>query len=210
MNEDQREVVWREGTDRLVEDPDFGPVVREVGPVRLRASADDHFAALCRTILYQQLAGKVAATIHERFVETLDGEVAPERVLGTSEEALREAGVSRNKEKALRDLAAKAKSGVLALDSIGEVGNEEVADRLTTVWGIGRWTADMFLLFQLRRPDVWPVGDLGVRSGWARIQGLPEAPSAAELEPRGEPYRPWRSAAAWYCWRAVDVIPPEE
>lgn len=209
-DEDQREIVWRQGTDRLAEDPVFGPVVREVGPVRLRAAAEDHFASLCRTILYQQLAGKAAATIHGRFVETLDGEVTPERVLRASEEALREAGVSRSKGKALRDLAETAESGVLGLDSIGAAGNEEVVKRLTTVWGIGRWTADMFLLFQLRRPDVWPVGDLGVRSGWARIQGLAEAPSAAELEPRGEPYRPWRSAAAWYCWRAVDVIPPQE
>lgn len=210
MSEDRREIVWTEGTDRLARDPDFGPVVEEVGPVRLRPASEGHFAYLSRTIVYQQLAGQAAATIHGRFVDALGGEITPEGVLRASEESFRGAGVSRSKEKAIRDLAEKVRSGDLRLDDLEEAGNDEVAERLTTVWGIGRWTADMFLLFQLRRPDVWPVGDLGVRQGYARIHDLEEVPSAVELEPRGEDYRPWRSAAAWYCWRAVDVLPPEE
>lgn len=209
MSDEAHETVWEEGTRRLADDPAFGPVVREVGPVRLRPAAEDHFPYLCRAIVYQQLGGKAASTIHGRFSAALGGRVTPERVLRATEDALRGAGLSRSKEKAIRDLAGKVDSGALGLEGLDRAENGEVVERLTTVWGIGRWTADMFLLFQLRRPDVWPVGDLGVRSGWARIHGLGEPPSARDLEPRGDPYRPWRSAAAWYCWRAADVLAPE-
>lgn len=206
--EDEMEIVWEEGTRRLSDDPHFGPVVREVGPVRLEPASEAHFPYLCRAIVYQQLAGKAAATIHGRLLEAVGDPLTPERILRAPEEAFRGAGVSRSKEKAIRDLAEKVEAGTVELESLEEAENDEIVERLTRVWGIGRWTADMFLLFQLRRPDVWPVGDLGVRSGWARIHGLEEAPSAAELAPRGADYRPWRSAAAWYCWRAVDVLDP--
>lgn len=202
------EIVWKGGTRRLSDDPQFGPVVREVGPVRLEPAAEAHFPYLCRAVVYQQLAGKAAATIHGRLLEAVGEPLTPEAILRASEEAFRGAGVSRSKEKAIRDLAEKVETGTVDLDTLEEAGNDEIVDRLTTVWGIGQWTADMFLLFQLRRPDVWPAGDLGVRSGWARIHGLEVTPSAAELEPRGAAYRPWRSAAAWYCWRAVDVLAP--
>lgn len=207
MTERSTESVWREGTRTLEGDPAFGPVVREVGPVRLPVVADDRFAYLCRTIVYQQLAGRAAATIHGRLVDALDGEVTPRRLLRASGDALQEAGVSRSKGRALGDLAEKVASGALDLEGLDGLDDEQVVDRLTSVWGIGPWTARMFLLFQLRRSDVWPVGDLGVRRGWARIHGLEEPPAADELEPRGAPYRPWRSAVAWYCWRAVEVLP---
>jgi 3-methyladenine DNA glycosylase/8-oxoguanine DNA glycosylase len=202
------EIVWEEGSRKLADDPAFGPVVRQVGPVRLRPPAEDPFAQLCRSIVYQQLAGDAARAIHGRLVEALDGSITPGGLRVASGEDLRSAGVSRSKSKALRDLADRVADGTLELDDLDTVGNDEVVRRLTTVWGIGEWTARMFLLFHLRRPDVWPAGDLGVRKGWARLHGLEEIPSAAELEPRGEPYRPWRSAAAWYCWRAVEVLAP--
>ena len=208
--EPELEIAWPGAHEVLKDDDAFAELVRRVGPVRLRPRAPDAFQILVRSIVYQQLAGKAAATIHGRVVEALDGVVSPEAVLAASEEALRGAGLSRSKLKAIRDLAEKSRSGEVPLDDLEDLDDEAVVERLTRVWGIGRWTAQMFLLFQLRRPDVWPVGDLGVRAGWARVHGREEPPSAGELEPLGEPYRPWRSAVAWYCWRAVDVITPGE
>lgn len=205
-----KETVWERGTRLLAEDEAFGPLVERVGPVRLPPAADSHFASLARAIVYQQLAGKAASTIHGRFVDALRGEVTPGAVGDVGDEELRGAGLSRNKLRAIRDLAEKVRSGDLALESLGEEPDDVVEERLTRVWGIGRWTARMFLLGQLRRPDVWPVGDLGVRAGWARVHGLDEPPGPDELEARGDPYRPWRSAVAWYCWRAVEVIGPAD
>lgn len=200
------EEVWSEATRILADDPNFGPLVRRVGPVRIRPVEDGHFASLLRAIVYQQLAGRAAATIHGRVVEALDGRPTPRGVLGLDEETLRGCGLSRSKLKAVRDLAGKVASGEVELETLEEAADEEVLERLVRVWGVGPWTARMFLLFQLRRPDVWPVGDLGVRTGWAHVHGLDDPPSSAELAPRGEPYRPWRSAVAWYCWRAVEIM----
>lgn len=187
----------------LLADPAFGPWVERIGPPRLRRVTDSPFEYLARAIVYQQLAGAAAATIHGRFVEVLDAKVTPRRILGAPEEKLRAAGLSRGKLAAVRDLAAKASH--LGLDELPSLDDEEVERRLISVRGIGPWTAHMFLIFFLRRADVWPVGDLGVRSGYARIHGLAETPRQRDLVPLGERYRPWRSAAAWYCWRALDV-----
>lgn len=206
----EKEVVWPGATEILVRDDAFGPVVEAVGPVRLSPPEDDPFASLARAIVYQQLAGAAASTIHGRFVEVLDGRVTPEAVRTAEDGALRDAGLSRSKLRAIRDLAGKVAAGELELDALEDEPDEVVEERLITVWGIGRWTARMFLLGQLRRPDVWPVGDLGVRAGWARIHDLDDTPGPDELEPRGEPYRPWRSAVAWYCWRAVETLGPAD
>ena len=204
MTAEETEVIWKEGSDLLKEDPAFGPLVERVGPVRVPSTRDDAFASLFRAIVYQQLAGKAAATIHRRAVEALKGEVEPEALLGTPEEELRGAGLSRNKLRAARDLAEKIAVGDLAPETFPDLPDQGVEEELTRVWGIGKWTARMFLMFDLRRPDVWPVGDLGVRQGWARVHGMEEAPDAKALQPLGNPYRPWRSAVAWYCWRAMD------
>ncbi len=201
-------ILWTEATDRLLQDPAFGPLVREVGPVRLRAGSETPFEALVRAIVYQQLAGAAAATIHGRFQELLDREVNPERVLGLGIERMRSAGLSGAKAASVLDLATRVAGGELDLDALAELPDSEVVDRLVTVRGIGPWTAGMFLLFDLRRPDVWPTGDLGVRNGLGRVLGLGAAPTAQETEWIGVGYRPWRSAVAWYCWRAVDVLPP--
>jgi DNA-3-methyladenine glycosylase II len=190
----------------LARDPVLGPWIREVGRPRLRRVTEGHFEYLVRSIVYQQLAGRAAATIHGRFVEAVGGRVSPRSIGKVSDDVLRGAGLSRGKLAAIRDLAAKA--GSLGLDELEYLPDDEVQERLTSVRGIGPWTAQMFLMFALRRPDVWPVGDLGVRAGYAKIHGLAEAPTEKEMLLLGDPYRPWRSAAAWYCWRVLETDLP--
>jgi DNA-3-methyladenine glycosylase II len=136
----------------------------------------------------------------------MDGHVTPDRLVELSAETLRAAGLSGSKAASLRDLAAKVLDGTVVLDPAGlrAESDDEVVARLSAVRGIGRWTAEMFLMFQLRRLDVWPVGDLGVRRGYGLAWGIP-TPTAKELEPLGEPFRPYRSVVAWYCWRAAEL-----
>ncbi|MDX1495384.1 MAG: hypothetical protein R3253_15055, partial [Longimicrobiales bacterium] len=173
--------VWGEGSRVLARDPVFGPWVEEIGPVEIAASSENPFCYLVRSICYQQLAGAAAATIHGRVVDVLQGHVSPGKVLSTAEPDLRDAGLSRNKLAAIRDLAERVDSGDVAIDDLDELGDDAVVERLTRVRGIGEWTAQMYLMFHLRRPDVWPVGDLGVREGWAWIHDLDPPPSAKEL-----------------------------
>jgi 3-methyladenine DNA glycosylase/8-oxoguanine DNA glycosylase len=186
-------------------DPLMAAHVDRVGPFQPRPGQGDYFGALARSILYQQLAGKAAAAIHARFVVAVGGQVTPQAVLATPVEALRGAGLSGAKATSIVDLANKVVEGVVPLEGIETHDDEEIIARLSAVRGIGRWTAEMFLLFELGRLDVWPVGDLGVRHGWKLIHGLPEMPSARELQSLGDPYRPYRSMVAWYCWQAVHI-----
>jgi DNA-3-methyladenine glycosylase II len=181
-------------------------LLAETGPPRLRRFPEPPFAAIVRAIVYQQLAGAAAQAIHSRLVAAMDGKVEPERLAASSDETLRAVGMSRAKVLSLRDLAAKVLDGTVVLSPRGlaRLGDEEVIARLSTVRGIGRWTAEMFLLFQLRRLDIWPTGDLGVRRGYGLAWGVP-MPTAKQLEPLGEPFRPYRSVAAWYCWRAAEL-----
>ncbi|MEQ9397772.1 MAG: hypothetical protein RJQ04_01265 [Longimicrobiales bacterium] len=197
--------LWRTGRKKLAADPVFGPLVAAVGPVRATVSDEPPFVYLARSIIYQQLAGAAAQTIHGRFVKALKGEVTPEKVLRVRETTLRKAGLSGAKARAVRDLATKIRSGEVEVHDLADLPDQEVIDRLTRVWGIGTWTVQMYLMFRLHRPDVWPEGDLGVRQGFAKIHGHDPAPTQKEMAPLGEPYRPWRSAAAWYCWRALEV-----
>ena len=200
--------VWQDATSRLREDPAFGPLVERVGPVRLRPVRGDAFESLAAAIVYQQLAGRAALTIHGRFVDALAGDVTAERVLAAPEEALRAAGLSRAKLAAIRDLALKSMSGEVPLEGLEKLDDDAVVASLTRVRGIGAWTAQMYLMFDLLRPDVWPVGDLGVRAGLGRTLGMSAAPNPGETELIGFGYRPWRSAVAWYCWRALEVTTP--
>jgi DNA-3-methyladenine glycosylase II len=194
---------------RLVRvDPAFGPVVAASGPFNPRPPDDDAFNSLARAIVFQQLAGSAARAIHGRFVALYDGRPTAEAVLRTPVDSLRGVGLSGNKAASVLDLAQKVGDGTVPLERIDDLSDDEVVARLSTVRGIGRWTAEMFLLFQLRRLDVWPVDDFGVRKGYARIHDLPEAPKPKALDELGEMYRPYRSAAAWYCWRAVDTVLP--
>jgi DNA-3-methyladenine glycosylase II len=206
-----------------VEDPDFLAAADElarrdpalarwivaIGPPQLRPAQDSYFAALTRSIVFQQLAGKAANAIHGRLVTALGGTVTPEAIQAAPDEVLRAAGLSGGKLASLRDLASRALSGQVPLDDLDDLSDDEIVKRLSAVRGIGRWTAEMFLIFQLRRPDVWPVDDLGVRRGYAVIHGLPEWPKPKELAVLGDAYQPYRTVAAWYCWRTADTILPD-
>jgi len=189
----------------LARDPVLGPWVGRIGRVRIPRRDDPPFAYLASAICHQQLAGAAARTIHRRFVDALGGQVEPARVLAVPVTGLREAGLSSGKCAAVLDLAARVVSGDVRLDDLERCSDEAVVERLVRVRGIGVWTAQMFLLFRLRRPDVWPTGDLGVRAGYARMHRLAAAPTAAALGPLGDRFRPWRSAAAWYCYRALEL-----
>ena len=187
-------------------DPAFRDVIAAVGPMALRPPSDDAFQALLRAIVFQQLAGKAASAIHNRVIALFEGVPSPEALLALAHERLRGAGLSAAKQAAVIDLARRFTDGTVPYHDLDSLGDDEVIARLTQIRGIGRWTAEMFLLFQLRRPDVWPVDDLGVRNGWRNVHRLETAPTPKELTPLGDPFRPHRSAVAWYCWRAVAPI----
>ena len=165
------------------------------------------FDALAESIAYQQLSGKAAATIWKR-VRALYPQskyLDPQRVLETPDEKLRGAGLSRNKVAAIKDLAAKTIDGTVpSARMLAKMSDEEIIARLITVRGIGRWTIEMLLLFDLGRPDVWPVDDYGVRKGFAKTFGKRKLPKPKQLMKFGEKWRPHRSVAAWYFWRALD------
>ena len=180
-------------------------LVERFGPARFgpKPKVGERFEVLSREIAYQQLAGKAAAAIWGR-VRDQTPQWAPDAVLALGEEPLREAGLSGAKTRAMLDLAARCEDGSLDLAGLGRLSCEEVIAQLSQVWGIGVWTAQMFLIFSLRRLDVWPVGDFGVRKGYGLAHGWTELPTANELELLGDQFRPYRSIAAWYCWRATD------
>jgi 3-methyladenine DNA glycosylase/8-oxoguanine DNA glycosylase len=183
---------------------DFGPPDLRRGRVRR-----DHFAELCRMICYQQLAGRAAAAIHGRFAALYDGAPTAPAVLATPIDVLRGAGLSEAKARSILDLATKVDEGLVALDRVARLPDQEVIRELTLVRGIGEWTAHMFLMFQMGRLDVWPTGDLGVRAGYARLYGLDPAPTPKALFELGERFRPYRSLVAWWCWRAMDTVVPD-
>jgi DNA-3-methyladenine glycosylase II len=187
-------------------DPVLAALIKAGGPIRIGRRTGSHFAGLVEAIVYQQLAGPAARAIHGRLVSALDDDVQPEALLALSDETLRAVGLSANKARSLRDLAAKVLDGTVVLSPRGlsRQSDEEVIARLSTVRGIGPWTAHMFLIFRLRRLDVWPTGDLGVRQGYGLAWKVP-TPTARELEPLGDPYRPYRTVVAWYCWRAAEL-----
>ncbi|CAH8385069.1 unnamed protein product [Eruca vesicaria subsp. sativa] len=165
------------------------------------------FLSLTRSILYQQLATKAAKCIYDRFVSLFPGgesAVLPDSLLSFSAVDLRKIGVSGRKASYLHDLAGKYKSGVLSDDMILEMSDEELIDRLTSVKGIGVWTVHMFMIFSLHRPDVLPVGDLGVRKGVKDLYGLKELPGPLQMEQLCEKWRPYRSVGSWYMWRLIE------
>ncbi len=187
-------------------DPVLAKLVADAGPMRISRPKVSPFEALVEAIVYQQLAGAAAQAIHGRLIDAMDGSVTPEALLSLSDDALRAVGLSAAKVRYLRDLASKVLDGTLVVSprSLARQSDEALMARLTTVKGIGPWSVHMFLIFQLRRLDVWPVGDFGIRQGYGLAWNVP-APTAKELEPLGEPYRPYRTVAAWYCWRAVEL-----
>ena len=194
-------------------DPILARLIDRAGTCGFRATrSQSPFLALAESIAYQQLTGKAAATIFGRFRALYDGDgrrgrgPTPERVIETSDEDLRGAGLSRAKVLALRDLAAKTLDGTVPpAAKLRRLDDEEIIDRLTSIRGIGRWTAEMLLMFRLGRPDVLPATDYGVRKGYAIAYRKRALPTPAALLKRGERWRPYRSVASWYLWRAVDL-----
>lgn len=189
-------------------DPVMAELIQRAGRFRLPRPTTDHFGALAESILYQQLAGAAAAAIHQRFEALFDGYLSPEAVLALPEERLRGAGLSGSKAASIRDLAAKVADGTVPLEHINRLPDQKIIERLTVVRGIGRWTAEMFLIFQLRRLDVWPVDDYGVRKGYSLVYALPQLLTPKQLHSEGERFRPYRTVVSWYCWRAVDAALP--
>jgi DNA-3-methyladenine glycosylase II len=187
-------------------DPVLRRLIAAAGPLQLRPPTESHLASLVRAIVYQQLAGAAAAAIHGRLLAALGGAVTAEGLLSLSPETTRSVGLSGAKTASLHDLASKVLDGTVVLDpaQLWAESNDGVVARLSTVRGIGKWTSEMFLIFQLRRLDVWPTGDLGVRKGYGLAWGIP-TPTAKQLDPLGDPYRPYRSVLAWYCWRAAEL-----
>jgi 3-methyladenine DNA glycosylase/8-oxoguanine DNA glycosylase len=191
------------------QDPKLGRLIDAVGPCGLRpAHTASLFGALARAIVYQQLNGKAAATIFARvcalFRDAALGPT-PQQILRASDERLRGAGLSRNKLASLRDLAQKAKEGRIPdIADIHSMGDEEIIERLTEVRGIGRWTVEMLLMFRLGRADVLPVDDYGIRKGFAAAFGKRALPTRDQLAKHGARWKPYRTVASWYLWRAAE------
>jgi len=193
----------------LRRDPVLAALIREYGPCGLAAAQRaDHFSALVRAIVFQQLSTKAASTIYSRMVALLpNGALTPEALAGLSDEQLRSAGISRQKGSYLRDLSEKVAAGVVPLDDLEHMDDEQVIEALTKIKGIGRWSAEMFLMFRLHRPDVLPVGDLGIMNAVMKVYRMRKKPSPDRLRRLGEAWRPYRSVASWYLWRSLGSAP---
>jgi DNA-3-methyladenine glycosylase II len=184
-------------------DPVLGRIIEKVGPYRI-GFREPTFATLVRSIVYQQLSGKVAIVIFNRLLEAAGPELTPEAVLKLRPAKLRSIGLSKQKSAYILDLARRTRAGSVAFDNIHQLSDEEVIEHLTAVKGIGVWTAHMFLIFALRRTDILPTGDLGVRTAIRRAYELPDLPKPAEVEALARAWRPYCSVAAWYLWRSLD------
>jgi len=209
-------------------DPVMARIIETVGPFALRPDGEEPFRSLSRAIVYQQLSGRAAGTIYRRFLGLFDAggaDPAPRRtdpdwaplaepfpeplaVLALSDEALQSAGLSRQKAASLRDLAAHVASGALGADHFGTSDDEEIITQLTKVRGIGRWTAEMYLIFHLGRPDVLPVNDIGINRAIMRRYALPTMPNPEDVRRTAGPWRPWATVACWYLWRSEDTRLP--
>ena len=192
-------------------DPILRDLMRRHGACGLaRAQHADPFEALVRAIISQQLSTRAAATIAGRFETLFDGHPTPPAVAAVSDERLRGCGLSSQKLAYIRDLCVRITNGSLPLDALGRMSDDEVIEALTKVKGIGRWTAEMFLMFRLHRPDVLPVGDLGIVKAVQKVYGLRTSPTADRLVRIGESWRPYRSVACWYLWASLQNAPLKE
>ena len=188
-------------------EPVIARLLEATGPPTIPPSKRTAFESLARSITFQQLSGKAAGTIYGRFAAAVGGVPTPESVLATPLEDLRAAGLSAAKAASVIDLAEKVIDGTVPLDDVGRLGDDELIDRLVIVRGIGRWTAEMFLIFRLQRPDVLPVGDLGIVNAIHKAYGLRKKPTPDRMRKLGEAWRPYRSIASWYLWRSLEPPP---
>jgi DNA-3-methyladenine glycosylase II len=184
-------------------DPVLRALLERVGPFRIE-HREPTFDTVVRSIVYQQLSGKVAAVIFGRLLAAAKGDLTPRRILRLPHERLRALGLSNQKAAYIRDLAERTKSGEVDFAALQDMSDEQVIESLTRVKGIGVWTAQMFLIFGLKRLDVLPVGDLGVRAAIKKAYGLAKLPTPAEMEQLAQAWRPYCSVASWYLWRSLD------
>jgi DNA-3-methyladenine glycosylase II len=191
-------------------DPVLAGIIRRSGPCGLAAARErfDHFQTLVRAIVFQQLSTRAATTIHGRLVAMMpESHPTAPALAALTDDQLRAAGISRQKAGYLRDLCAQVACEAVALEALDTMSDDEVIASLTRVKGIGRWTAEMFLIFRLLRPDVLPVGDLGIITAVKKTYGLRKTPTPDRLRAIAEPWRPYRSIACWYLWRSLDNPP---
>lgn len=186
------------------QDPILSAIIDRVGDYGIEFR-DPVFATLVRSIVYQQLSGRVASVIHGRLAKALKGNVTPESILKLRPSRMRKLGLSTQKTAYIRDLARHARDGMVIFDELPSLSDAEVIERLTIVKGIGVWTAHMFLMFALRRADVLPTGDLGIRMAMQKAYGLEEMPKPEEMEAIARRWRPYCSVASWYLWRSLDA-----
>ena len=170
-------------------------------------SINSYFESLVRSVIAQQISSVAAATITQRVRKLTNNKITPRVISNRTEKELRSVGLSASKIKTIQGLANAHLSKEINLADLTDATNDEAVKMLSSQWGIGRWTAEMFLMFTLGRLDIWPVGDLAVRRGWQIVHGLKEIPNEKQMEPLGDPFSPYRSIAAWYCWR---VLEPQE
>ncbi len=192
---------------KIVEiDPAFEKIVKNspLCEISRKKYQRGHYETVVVSILSQQLSTKVADTFHRRLKELAGGYITVKRVSKVTDEQMRAAGISRGKIRTIREFTSAVESKKINFSKLSSQSNQEIAEELTAIWGIGRWTVEMFLIFHLGRLNLWPVGDLAVRRGWETIHNLPEKISEKELDLFGKKFSGFESVVAWYCWRAVD------
>lgn len=196
--------MWTKAEKFLIKDKYIGPLIKEWGSCNIKFRPHkDYFEHICGNIIGQQLSGKVADIIEERFKKAVGGSVTPDAVLAANEQKLRDCGMSWGKVSFLKDLASKTKDGSLKTKQLSDLSDEEVINELVGVKGIGRWTAEMFLMFSLARPDIFPLEDLGIKKGFEKVTGKTwEKEKAAKFAKKY--WSPYRTVAAWYLWRSLE------
>jgi DNA-3-methyladenine glycosylase II len=195
----------RKAIDHLKKsDPVLAAIIERVGPYRIEYGPPE-FHSVAEAIVYQQLNGKAAATIFKRFAALAGEPLAPEGILKLTDEQLRSVGLSKQKSSYLKDLAAKTRGGLLDFIKLGDMPDDEVIKHLTQVKGIGVWTAQMFLIFTLKRLDVLPTGDYGIQAAMKKHYRKRKMPKPKDMEKIARPWSPYRSVACWYLWRSLDV-----
>ncbi len=185
-------------------DPVLRAIIERVGPCRMQFGLAD-FGSIAEAIVYQQLNGKAAATIFKRFAAVAGEPLTPEGILKLTDQQMRDVGLSKQKSAYLKDLAAKTAAGVLDFERLADLPDEEVIEHLTQVKGIGIWTAHMFLIFSLRRPNVLPTGDYGVQVAVKKNYKKRKLPKPKDMEKIARAWEPYRSVACWYMWRSLDI-----
>lgn len=190
-------------------DAKFAPIIENhplctIGQIKSSGSSVSHFESLVESVVSQQLAVRAAETIHRRLLDLAKGKITPKSINKLDPKQMRAVGLSGAKSKTIQGMSAAALNREVPFDQLHLLDDQLVFEKLTGLWGIGPWTVDMFMMFQLGRLDIWPTGDLGVRRGWEKIHKLRAEIDPKKLELRGEKFRPHRSVVAWYCWRALE------